>query len=230
MFTYGSQPVRVAIVNDYEVVVRGVAGMLVPHRDRIVVVECDSGVPALSDVDVVLFDTFSRVPGDGLDLAALMSAGQTKVVVFAWATQPSAVALALAQGAAGYLSKGLTALQLVEALEAVHRGETVTLPDAGQCATHAHGDWPGRAAGLSPREAEALAYVARGLTNEDVARALHVSINTVKSCIRSTYRKIGVESRSQAVLWALEHGFVPESKRLIAPGSHVAAAPEPPVV
>ena len=95
-------------MNDYEVVVRGVAGMLVPHRDRIVVIEERQRGAGASDVDVVLFDTFSRVSGDGLDLAALMSAGQTKVVVFAWATQPSAVALALAQGAAGYVSKGPT--------------------------------------------------------------------------------------------------------------------------
>src|SRR5687768_15466482 len=107
-----AQPVRVAVVNDYEVVVRGVAGMLVPYRDRVVVVECDSAMPAPSDVDIVLFDTFSRVPADGLDLAAHMSAGETKVVAFAWAAQPSAVALALAQGAAGYLSKGHAALQL----------------------------------------------------------------------------------------------------------------------
>jgi DNA-binding NarL/FixJ family response regulator len=227
MTARGAHPVRIAVLNDYEVVVRGVVGMLIPYRDRVVVVECDSAVPTLSDVDVVLFDTFSRFPGEGIDLAAQMSAGETKVVVFAWAAEPSCVALALAQGAAGYLSKCVTALQLVEALEAVHRGETVTIPIPGQCAAHGPGDWPGRSVGLSAREAEALAWVAGGLRNEQVGEKLHVSINTVKSNIRSAYRKIGVSTRSQAVVWALEHGFVPKPERQFAHETRGAAEPGP---
>ena len=136
-------PVRVAIVNDYEVVVRGVIGMLHPFRDRVVVVEGSAGLPPFHDVDIVLFDTFSRVSGNGVDQAFMLSVGATKVVVFAWSVQPEAVAQAFAQGATGYLSKGLDAVSLVEALEAVHRGEIITLLDVGWAAGRSEGDWPG---------------------------------------------------------------------------------------
>lgn len=61
---------------------------------------------------------------------------------------------------------------------------------------------------LSTREAQILALIASGLTNVEIAGTLYVSINTVKSCIRQAYRKIGVERRSQAVLWACQHGHL----------------------
>jgi two-component system, NarL family, response regulator LiaR len=153
----------------------------------------------------------------------MVSVGAAKVVVFAWSAEPDAVAQAFAQGAAGYLSKGLDAVSLVEALEAVHRGEIVALPgvDRGE---GGDGDWPGRAAGLSPREAEVLAYLVRGLTRAEIAAALYVSINTVKTMLDRVYRKIGVEDnaghgggRSQAVQWAIENGFAPKPKRLMNP-------------
>ena len=67
-----STPIRVAIVNDYEIVVAGVAAMLAPHRDRVVVVELDSGLPVVSDVDVILYDTFGQVQGDAV-LADLLA-------------------------------------------------------------------------------------------------------------------------------------------------------------
>ena len=62
-----------------------------------------------------------------------------------------------------------------------------------------------------------LAYIVRGLTRQEVATALYVSINTVKTNLASVYRKIGVENRSQAVQWAIENGFVPEPKHLVNP-------------
>ena len=213
------QPVRLAVVNDSEVVVKGVASMLADHADRVVVVEYDIAAPVLSGVDIILCDTFAQAPGDGIDLTVLMASKDTKVVVFTWSGHPAAVALALEQGAVGYLSKSLTALELVEALEAIHAGETVTSSDVelGD-AVVGHGDWPGRFAGLSPREAETLALIAKGLSNEEVAAATHRSINTIKSSIRITYRKIGVQNRAQAVVWALQHGFAPERTRVVDPG------------
>jgi DNA-binding CsgD family transcriptional regulator len=86
------------------------------------------------------------------------------------------------------------------------------------------GDWPGRSAGLSSREAEVLALIARGLTNLEVAERAHLSINSIKSYIRSAYRKIGVQRRPQAILWALENGFVPDKERKIDPALQVRPA------
>ena len=75
------------------------------------------------------------------------------------------------------------------------------------------GDWPGRGHGLSPREGEILALIGQGLTNDDIARQLFLSINSVKTYIRSAYRKIGVTRRTEAVLWFVDHGFTREEHR-----------------
>ena len=65
------------------------------------------------------------------------------------------------------------------------------------------------------REAEVIGLITQGLTNEDIAARAHLSINSVKTYIRTSYRKMGVERRSQAVLWGVQHGFAPEAARRI---------------
>jgi DNA-binding NarL/FixJ family response regulator len=112
------------------------------------------------------------------------------------------------------LSKTLPARELVAALEAVHAGETVisSAPGRGRAAVGL--DWPGRGEGLSDREAEILALITQGKSNADVARLTYLSPNTVKSYIRTIYRKVGVASRTQAVLWGVEHGFMPDHHRI----------------
>ena len=79
------------------------------------------------------------------------------------------------------------------------------------------GGWRGRDPGLSAREAEVIALITQGLGNEEIASRTCVSINTVKSYIRAAYRKIGVDSRTRAVLWGVDHGFRPDSMRAQAP-------------
>lgn len=103
--------------------------------------------------------------------------------------------------------------ELVGALEAIHAGEVVTAPVSAYDDALEHGDRPGRGAGLSARKSEVLAFVAKGLSNREIAAALDLSGNSIKTCIRSCYGKIGVIRRAQAVRWALEHGFAPERGR-----------------
>jgi two-component system, NarL family, response regulator LiaR len=67
-----SKPLRLAVVNDYEVVVAGIAAMLSEHGRRIRVVELDNRLPVVADVDIVLMDTFAQVSGDGIGLAELV--------------------------------------------------------------------------------------------------------------------------------------------------------------
>src|SRR5919112_3896808 len=97
-----SAPIRVAIVNDYEIVVAGVAAMLAPHHERVSVVELDSGLPVLSTVDVILYDTFSQIQGDGVDLEDLVRDTEARVVIFSWNIQDAVVRKAIARGASGY--------------------------------------------------------------------------------------------------------------------------------
>jgi DNA-binding CsgD family transcriptional regulator len=72
------------------------------------------------------------------------------------------------------------------------------------------GEWPGKEAGLSPRESEIVALIIKGLTNQEIAERAYLSINSVKSYIRSGYRKIGVTRRAQAVAWGMQNGFEPD--------------------
>ena len=120
-----SSHVRVAIVNDYEIVVAGIAAVLEPFSDRISVVELDSGMPVVGDVDVVLYDSFGQVQGGDVDVARLMAGGSGRLVIFSWNTEPELVEASLAAGAAGYIPKGIPAKELVDLIEAVHRGERV---------------------------------------------------------------------------------------------------------
>ncbi len=211
----GGGPVRVAIVNDYELVVLGVAALLAPFRDRVAVVELDSSLPVLQDVDVILYDTFGQVQGDGVDLEELVHGGDAKVAIFSWNVQPDLVKRSIAQGASAYLSKGLEGEALVTALEQVHAGK-VLVPREVEAVEPVAGDWPGREAGLTAREAEIIALITQGLSNQEIANRSYLSINSIKTYIRSAYRKMGVTSRSQAVLWGVSHGFQPDTARLVA--------------
>ena len=211
-----NSPIRLAVVNDYEIVVAGVAAMLSPHQDRVTVIELDSGLPVLSDVDVVLYDTFGQVQGDAVDLEELVADTDARVVIFSWNLQPELVNRAIEHGASGYLSKGLAAGDVVSAIEAIHRGETViprsssAPPDRDRA-----GEWPGRGVGLTAREAEVLALITQGLSNQEIAGQTYLTINSVKTYIRTAYRKIGVSRRSQAVAWGMTHDFQPDRMRSV---------------
>ncbi|MEP9364150.1 response regulator transcription factor [Nocardioides sp. CN2-186] len=216
----GAGPIRVAIVNDYEMVVAGVAAMLAPHHERVHIVELDSGLPVISEVDVILYDTFGQVQGDGVDLEDLVRGSDARVAIFSWNLQPELVDKAIQRGASGYLSKGLSANDIVEAIEAVHAGETVAPRESAASVDRgASGEWPGREFGLTAREAEVLALITQGLSNQEIADRSYLSINSVKTYIRTAYRKIEVTRRSQAVAWGMRHGFEPDRMRSVAPGA-----------
>lgn len=209
------RPIRLAIVDDHAVVVAGVASFLA--AERIDVVETDASLPVISDVDIVLFDTFGQVEGDGIDLEDFVRDSGARVVVYSWNLQPAMVEQAVAQGARGYLSKVLTGPEIVAALERVMAGDIVILTGDHETSVGGSGDWPGRATGLSPREAEILALITQGLSNQEIANRAYLSINSVKTYIRAAYRKIGVTRRSQAVLWGVENGFRPDALRTVDP-------------
>jgi two-component system, NarL family, response regulator LiaR len=101
----------------------------------------------------------------------------------------------------------------VAAIELVHAGETVTPGRLRLADEREHGDWPGAGVLLSARESEVVALIARGLGNQEIAEQRFLSVNSVKTYIRAAYRKIGVTTRAQAVLWAMEHDFRPDPRR-----------------
>jgi DNA-binding NarL/FixJ family response regulator len=209
------RPITVALVDDYDVVVIGVANMLERYRDRVVIAELDSTMPVSDTVDIVLYDSFAQPESDHEEIATLVANPCAhRVVVYTWNFHPDLVASAQQQGAHGYISKTLPARELVAALEAVHAGEKVVSDVPPRARSAAGLDWPGRGEGLSDRESEILALITQGMSNADVARLTYLSPNTVKSYIRTIYRKIDVGSRTQAVLWGVDHGFTPDHHRI----------------
>jgi DNA-binding NarL/FixJ family response regulator len=208
-------PITVALVDDYDVVVMGVANMFDKYRDRVVVAELDTNMGVEDDVDIVLYDSFAQPESDHEEIAALVANPRARrVVVYTWNFHPDLIESARRQGAHGYLSKTLRARELVAALEAVHAG-TPVVSDVPPRTRGAVGlDWPGRGEGLSDRESEILALITQGKSNAEVAKLTYLSPNTVKSYIRTIYRKIDVASRTQAVLWGVDHGFTPDHRRI----------------
>jgi DNA-binding NarL/FixJ family response regulator len=208
-------PIAVALVDDYEIVLIGLAHVFDRYSDRIMVVEIDANKPLKDDVDIALYDSFAQPEADHDAIQVLVDNPHARrVVVYTWNFHPDLIASAMRQGANGYLSKTLPARDLVASLEAIHAGETVISPAPGRARPTTGLDWPGRSEGLTDRESEILALITQGKSNAEVAATAFLSLNSVKSYIRSTYRKIGVKSRTQAVLWGVEHGFTPDHHRI----------------
>ena len=208
-------PILIALVNDYDVVLNGVARMIDGYRDRVLIAEIDANLPVSDPVDIVLYDNFAQPESDREEVSALVASPKARhVVVYTWNFHPALVESARRQGAHGYLSKTLPARELVHALERVHAGEVVVSEAPTRTRVTPGLDWPGRREGLTDRESEILALVTQGMSNAQVAELTFLSPNTIKSYIRTIYRKIDVESRTQAVLWGVRHGFTPDHHRI----------------
>lgn len=193
-------PVRVAVANDYELVIAGLRAMLEPF-DRVQVVDSIVVGEALDGTcDVVLFDTFGR-PDDAVSgvKRLLDTEGVGRVALYTGAPRPAQVATALDAGASAVLSKARPATALVEALERVHAGERVVDGTGG----HQPVPWPGSSRGLTARQSEVVALLLQGLSNQEIAESLFVDVNTVKTHLRHAYKALGVRSRAQALAMLL---------------------------
>jgi len=213
--TAGNRPITVALVDDYDVVVIGVANILEQYRDRVVIAEIDTNRSVSDEVDIVLYDSFAQPESDHDEIKVLVDNPRARrVVVYTWNFHPDLVEQARRQGVCGYISKALPARDLVAALEAVHDGKIVVSEPPQRARSVSGLDWPGRSEGLTDREAEILALITQGKSNAEVAALTYLSPNTIKSYIRTIYRKIAVDSRTQAVLWGVANGFAPDHHRI----------------
>lgn len=193
----GVRPARVALVNDFELVLRGIERMLEPYSDRIQVVELDIRDNPASRIDLALFDTYGR-PHAGVDrVRSLVDDPYVgAVVVYAWRLGPAQVEAVVAAGARGVLDKTMGAPALADALVAIAAGEMVVSPEFCQ---PAGAGWPGHSFGLTVRESEVASLLLQGLSNRDIAESLSISEHTVKTHLKGIFHKAGVSSRGQAV-------------------------------
>jgi len=197
---------RVAVVDDYEIVIAGLDSILQPYADRIQLVPGFRVDEPLHDpVDLALYDTVGRQGLEEVQLARILCRPDVgRVAVYTFNPDDESVRHALAAGATGCLSKATPAKELVDQLELLARGdEPVRGPNGSDPSPSDDRSWPGRDLGLSEREAEVVALAALGRRNADIADALFVSIDTVKTHLARSFRKLGVHNRTE--LSALIH-------------------------
>jgi DNA-binding NarL/FixJ family response regulator len=196
--------IRVALENDYEIVLEGLRALLQPYAPAIRVVEIDIQHPPRRRVDVTLLDTYGEAQDVEQRVRALVAdptAGA--VVVFSFSDQPRLVRRVFKAGATGFISKAVSGDQIVGGIRAAARGERVVLHRQSQrAAIDTQLRWPGRDIGLTERESELMALLPTGMTNQQLAEHLYVSENTIKAQLRCLYAKLGVHNRTQAATMA----------------------------
>ncbi|MGI9008793.1 MAG: response regulator [Streptosporangiaceae bacterium] len=210
--------ISILLADDHPVVRAGLREMLAAEPDMEVIGEAASGAEAVTldgrlRPDVVLMDL--RMPdGDGTDAIGRISAARpgARIIVLTTYDADADILRAVEAGAAGYLLKDAPRTDLVRAIRAAARGETVLAPlVAGRLVSRVRGPGAGAPAdpGLSAREKEVLALVARGLTNAQIGRELYVSEATVKTHLARACVKLGVNGRTAAVTRAMQAGVLP---------------------
>ena len=194
------KPIRVALVNDYMIVLEGLRALLKSSEPEIQVIEMDLRKEPRRGVDVTLLDTYGeldflheRVRSLGAD------SSNGAIVVFSFSDRPEAVRHAMRAGAQGFISKAVPRQQIIEGIKATAKGDRIILTQRSQ---HAQMDealrWPGRDIGLTERESELLSMLSTGMTNRELGSHLYISENTIKTHLRRLYAKLGVRNRAQA--------------------------------
>ena len=208
------RPVTVLLADDHPVVRAGLHALLGMSGELDVVGEAGSGDEAVTMAgrlrpDVVLMDLRMPGPLDGAAATARITAELpgTRVLVLTTYDTDSDILRAVEAGATGYLLKDTPHQDLVEAVRAAARGDTVLAPPiAAKLVTRMRGPRPDP---LTARELDVLREVARGHTNAEIGRRLHIGEATVKSHLLRVFSKLGVDDRTRAVTAAMERGILP---------------------
>jgi DNA-binding NarL/FixJ family response regulator len=216
--------IRVLIVDDDVPTRVGLRAILRAEPDFEIAGEAAGGVEACALAaserpDVVLMDV--HLPDlDGIEATACIIAESPtppRVVILTTFDVEEYVYRAVKAGASGFLLKRTRAEEIVEGIRVVASGEALPMPALtsqliGRYVAHDQAAGTALLATLTEREVDVLSLVARGLSNHEIAAALTVSMDTVKTHIKRTYAKLGVRDRAQAVIRAYEAGLVVPSR------------------
>ena len=163
----------------------------------------DGGQP-----DVVLYDVIKLNNGNGADLDHLLKHTVSTVIAVDRTLKPDLGTRAKEKGVEWAITLDISPDELIDVIKDAVSGKLDDDTNVAQ-------EWDpheflGAAAGISPRESDVLQLVVMGHSNQEIAETLFLSINSVKTYIRSAYRKINVTSRGQAIVWAIQNGFLTE--------------------
>ena len=212
-----SDKIRVFITDDHQIVRRGIRQLLSTEKGIEVVGEASNGREAVAGVeelkpDIVLMDLVMPVM-DGIEAIRQIKAGKTStqiLVLTSFATDDK-VFPAIKAGALGYLIKDTSPDELISAIQQVHKGEPTLHPSIAQKLlkeiSHSADDVPVSPDPLTDREVEVLKLIARGLSNQEIAETLVVSVATVYTHVSRVLDKLHLASRTQAALYALREGL-----------------------
>ncbi|MGW6419991.1 response regulator [Streptomyces sp. NPDC055055] len=209
------RPIRVLLVDDHQVVRRGLRTFLEVQDDIQVVGEASDGAEGVARAeelrpDVVLMDV--KMPGtDGIEALKRLRelANPARVLVVTSFTEQRTVVPALRAGACGYVYKDIDPDALAGAIRSVHAGHVLLQPEVAE-ALLAQDEAPGgtgRGTTLTEREREVLGLIADGRSNREIARTLVLSEKTVKTHVSNILMKLDLADRTQAALWAVRHGL-----------------------
>ncbi|ALV36577.1 response regulator [Streptomyces sp. NPDC101209] len=206
--------IRVLLVDDHQVVRRGLRTFLEVQDDIEVVGEAADGAEGIARAeelrpDVVLMDI--KMPGmDGVDALRRLREldNPARVLIVTSFTEQRTVVPALRAGAAGYVYKDVDPDALAGAIRSVHAGHILLQPEVALAllSQEEANSAPGRAGSLTEREREVLGLIADGRSNREIARTLVLSEKTVKTHVSNILMKLDLADRTQAALWAVRHG------------------------
>ena len=207
-----SQAIRVLIVDDHPVVRDGLRGMLSGRPEFEVAGEAEDGQAAVEAArrllpDVILMDLrMPRLDGTATTLEIRKAQPAARILVLTTYDSDAEILRAIEAGAAGYLLKDAPREELYRAIQATAQGQSYLSPSVaarlvGQLRAPLRDP-------LSPRELDVLGWVARGASNKEIARELHISEATVKSHLLHVFEKLGVDDRTQAVTLAVQKGLI----------------------
>jgi NarL family two-component system response regulator LiaR len=212
-----SEAIRVYITDDHQIVRRGIRQLLSTEAGIEVVGEASNGKDAVADMDklkpdIVLMDLVMPVM-DGIEAIRQIKAGNPSIqilVLTSFATDDK-VFPAIKAGALGYLIKDTSPDELINAIHQVHKGEPTLHSSIAQKLlkeiSHSSDEGPVSPDPLTDREVEVLKLIARGLSNQEIAETLVVSVATVYTHVSRVLDKLHLASRTQAALYALREGL-----------------------
>lgn len=204
---------RIMLVDDHEVLRMGMRLLFETEDDFTVVGEASNGAEALAKVAVldpqlILMDVRMEKMG-GIEACREIKSQypQVQIVMLTSYTNDDAITASVLAGASGYLLKHLSRAELLRSVRLVASGQTLIDPDVSRQAMQHLTQT--RGSGLTEREREVLALVARGYTNKQIAEALYVSVKTARNHVSHILEKLGLARRSEAAAYAVEHKLVP---------------------